>query len=204
MSTKSELQNGLDMTCGRRGLRGLLLVSVLFVPGGLLIAATSDKKHQDAFTNGDPDESRISRQVRHELLMLPYYGVFDDLAFRIDGSTVTLLGAVTRPTLKSDAENRVKKIEGVSRVINEIEVLPVSPMDDQIRRAVFRAIYSDPTLSIKYGYGAVPAIHIIVKNGNVRLEGVVGSQADKDLVYLRASAVPNVFSVANDLVVQST
>ncbi len=167
---------------------------------GLYMAgAASDKKHNDAFTTGDPNESRISKQVHHELLMLPYYGVFDDLAYRVDNNTVTLFGAVTRPTLKSDAENVVKRIEGVSHVTNEIEVLPPSPMDDQIRRAVFRAIYGDAALSIKYGYGAIPPIHIIVKNGNVRLEGVVDSEADKQLVYMRANGVPNVFSVANDL-----
>jgi hyperosmotically inducible protein len=120
---------------------------------------------------GDVDESRLARQVRHELLMLPYYGVFDDLAFRIDGDTVTLLGQVTRPRLKSDAERAVKKIEGVGRVINEIEVLPLSPMDDQIRMAEFRAIYGDPSLSTRYGYRALPSIHIIVKSGHVALEG---------------------------------
>jgi hyperosmotically inducible protein len=120
---------------------------------------------------GDVDESRLARQVRHELLMLPYYGVFDDLAFRIDGDTVTLLGQVTRPRLKSDAERAVKKIEGVGRVINEIEVRPLSPMDDQIRMAEFRAIYGDPSLSTRYGYRALPSIHIIVKSGHVALEG---------------------------------
>jgi hyperosmotically inducible periplasmic protein len=198
MPEKSFVQDGL--TARRTAMKGLLRVCLFVVPVGLLVpGAAGDKKHQDAFTSGDPTETRISKQVRHELLMLPYYGVFDDLAFRVDGSTVALLGAVTRPTLKSDAENVVKKVEGVTRVINEIEVLPLSPMDDQIRRAVFRAIFSDPTLSIKYGYGAVPSIHIIVKNGNVRLEGVVDSDTDKQLAYMRANGVPNVFSVVNDL-----
>lgn len=88
-----------------------------------------------------------SRDVRHELVMLPYYGVFDDPAFRVDGGTVTLIGAVTRATLKSDAENVTKPLEGVTRVINTIEVLPVSTMDDQIRTAEYRAIYGDPALS---------------------------------------------------------
>jgi hyperosmotically inducible protein len=153
---------------------------------------------------GDANESRIMNKVRHELLMLPYYGVFDDLAFRVDGNTVTLLGAVTRPTLKSDAERVVKRIEGVEKVVNQIEVLPLSTMDDQIRMAEYRAIYGDPSLSMRYGYRALPSIHIIVKNGNVTLEGVVANQADKDLVNIRANAVPNVFSVTNDLQVEGS
>lgn len=157
------------------------------------------KQHNDAFIQGSPDEARIAREVRHRLVMLPYYGVFDDLAFRVDGSTVTLLGAVTRPTLKSDAEAAVKRVEGVERVVNEIEVLPPSPMDDQIRMAEYRAIYGDPAIATRYGYRALPPIHIIVKNGHVSLEGVVANKADKDLIGIRANSVPNVFSVNNDL-----
>jgi hyperosmotically inducible protein len=177
-----------------------LLVAAMIVPAGF--SAKNDKKHNDAFIAGDPDESRIAREVRHQLVMLPYYGVFDDLAFRVDGNTVTLLGAVTRPTLKSDAEKAVKRVEGVERVNNEIEVLPLSPMDDQIRLAEFRAIYGDPALSTRYGYRALPSIHIIVKNGNVTLRGVVANQADKDLVNIRANGVPGVFSVTNELQVE--
>jgi hyperosmotically inducible protein len=158
-----------------------------------------NKPHQDVFVSGSPDENRIARDVRHQLVMLPYYGVFDDLAFRVDGSTVTLLGAVTRPTLKSDAEGVTKRVEGVTHVNNEITVLPLSPMDDQIRRATYRSIYGDPTLSTRYGFSAVPSIHIIVDNGRVTLEGVVASEADKNLVYLRANSVPNVFNVQNNL-----
>src|SRR5215831_542219 len=111
-------------------------------------------------------DARITKEVRHELVMLPYYSVFDNLAYRVDGSKVTLFGQVVRPTLKSDAENVVKKIEGVTSVDNEIEVLPVSPNDDRIRREVYRAIFGRPELQ-RYGMGAVPSIHIIVKNGNV-------------------------------------
>jgi len=140
--------------------------------------------------------------VRHQLVMLPYYGVFDDLAFKLDGGTVTLMGAVVRPVLKSDAENVVKRIEGVTQVINEIKVLPPSPMDDQIRRAVYRAIYGDPALSTRYGFRAVPSIHIIVENGRVTLEGVVANEMDKNLCNLRANGVPNVFSVTNELQVE--
>jgi hyperosmotically inducible protein len=160
------------------------------------------KDHNDAFVAGDPAENRIAREVRHQLVMLPYYGVFDDLAFKVEGSTVTLLGAVVRPTLKSDAENVVKRIEGVSQVVNEIKVLPPSPMDEQIRRAVYRAIYGDPALSTRYGFRAVPSIHIIVDNGHVILEGVVANEMDKNLCNLRANGVANVFSVTNDLQVE--
>jgi len=110
---------------------------------------------------------------------------------------------VTRPTLKSDAENAVKRIEGVTQVVNEIKVLPLSPMDDQIRRATYRAIYGDPALSTRYGFRAVPSIHIIVENGHVTLEGVVANEMDKNLCYLRANGVPNVFSVTNNLQVES-
>jgi hyperosmotically inducible periplasmic protein len=182
----------------------ILLAALVLLPMGF--AAKSDKKqkdHNDSFIAGEADESAIAKRVRHELLMLPYYGVFDDLAFRVDGNTVTLLGEVTRPTLKDDAERVVKRIEGVGRVVNKIEVLPLSPMDDQIRMAEFRAIYGDPALSTRYGYRAIPSIHIIVKNGNVRLEGVVANKADKDLIGIRANSVPNVFSVTNDLQVES-
>jgi hyperosmotically inducible periplasmic protein len=142
----------------------------------------------------------LIREVRHQLILLPYYSVFDNLAFRVEGDTVILEGQVVRPTLKSDAEGVVKNIEGIGRVVNNIEVLPPSPMDDQIRRAVYRAIFGDPALS-RYAESAVPSIHIIVKNGHVTLVGVVDSEADKNLVNLRVNGVPNVFSVKNELVV---
>ena len=148
----------------------------------------------------EPKAQDLVKEVRHQLVLLPYYSVFDNLAFKVEGSKVTLIGQVVRPTLKSDAENVVKKIEGVSSVVNEIEVLPLSPNDDQIRRAVFRAIYSDPSL-FRYAQSAVPSIHIIVKNGNVTLEGVADNDTDKNLANLRANGVPNVFSVKNNLVV---
>lgn len=119
-------------------------------------------------------EDRIKREVRHELVMLPYYGVFDNLAYRVNGATVTLLGQVTRPTLKSDAGNVVKQIEGVERVDNQIHVLPLSSMDDHSRLALYRAIYGRPGLD-RYALQAVPPIHIIVENGKVNLEGVVSN-----------------------------
>jgi hyperosmotically inducible protein len=143
-------------------------------------------------------EDRIAREARHELVMLPYYGVFDNLAFRVEGDTVTLLGEVTRPTLKSDAEAAVKRIEGVERVDNQIEVLPLSPMDDQIRMAEYRAIYGNSPLD-RYALQAVPPIHIIVKNGHVTLVGAVATAMDKQMAVMRAKSVPGVFSVDDQL-----
>jgi hyperosmotically inducible periplasmic protein len=143
-------------------------------------------------------EDRIAREVRHELVMLPYYSVFDNLAYKIDGYTVTLEGQVTQPTTKSDAEKSVKKIEGVENVVNNIEVLPLSPMDDQIRRAAYRAIYGQPCLDM-YSLRAVPTIHIIVKNGHLTLTGAVANSGDKDRAGIAANTVPGVFSVTNDL-----
>jgi len=171
----------------------------------LLWAAPSpaqQKDHNDAFTRGSASESRIQQEVRHQLVMLPYYTIFDDLAFQVTGGTVTLLGDVTNPVLKSDAENVVKRLEGVTQVINRINVLPLSDFDWQIRRAEFRAIYGSPQIGDRYGNQAVASIHIIVSNGHVKLEGVVANQADKNFINVRANAVPNVFSVENDLQVE--
>jgi hyperosmotically inducible protein len=151
---------------------------------------------------GSAGENRLNREVRHELVMLPYYGVFDNLAYRIDGATVTLMGQVTRPTLKSDAENVVKSVEGVEKVNNQIQVLPLSPMDDRIRMAEYRAIYGQAPLD-RYALQAVPPIHIIVDNGKVTLVGVVANQADKDMANVRANGVQGVFSVTNNLQVES-
>jgi hyperosmotically inducible protein len=143
-------------------------------------------------------QERIEREVRHELLMLPWYGVFDNIAYKVDGSNVTLYGQVVRPSLKSDAENAVKHIEGVEHVDNQIEVLPPSPMDDRLRIQLFHAIYDYEPLQ-KYALGVQKPIRIIVKNGHVTLEGVVDSEADKNLVGIRANIVPGIFSVTNDL-----
>jgi hyperosmotically inducible protein len=144
---------------------------------------------------------RITKEVRHELALLPYYGVFDFLAYKVSADgTVTLLGQVTRPTLKSDAENAAKHVEGVEHVDNQIQVLPLSSMDDQIRHTAFRVIYGSPQLT-KYAWKAVQSIHIIVANGHITLEGVVDNQADKDVAELRAKSVPDVFSVDDQLIV---
>jgi hyperosmotically inducible protein len=148
-------------------------------------------------------QERITKEVRHELLMLPYFGVFDYIAYKVDGETVTLLGQVVRPTLKSDAENSVKHIEGVEKVDNQIEVLPPSPMDDRLRIELFRAIYQYPSLQ-KYELGVQKPIRIIVKSGRVTLEGVVDNDADKNLVGVRANGVPGIFSVTNNLQVEQS
>ena len=148
-------------------------------------------------------EDWLSQEVHNQLVLLPFYSVFDNLEYKINDREVTLLGQVTQPTVKSDAEVAVTGIEGVTKVINSIEVLPVSPMDDQIRRAEFRAIYRDPALQ-RYAFGPVPPIHIIVKDGHVTLEGVVANQGDKNLVNIRANAVPGVFSVTNNLRIESS
>ena len=145
---------------------------------------------------------RITREVHHELVMLPFYGVFDNLAYKVDpDGTVTLMGQTVRPTLKSDAERAIKRIEGVTKVINNIEVLPPSPMDDRIRLAVYRAIYGHPALNM-YQLRAIPPIHIIVKNGHVTLEGVVARQMDKQIAETQANSVPGVFSVTDNLRVE--
>jgi hyperosmotically inducible periplasmic protein len=162
----------------------------------LFIAAVSFAQDRNQPT--PRSQERITREVRHALLMLPYFGVFDNLAFKVEGNSVTLLGQVVRPTLKSDAESSVKRIEGVEQVINQIEVLPPSPMDDRLRRALFRAIYGYPALR-KYALGVQKPIRILVKNGHVDLEGVVDSDSDKNLAAMRANGVPGIFSVDNNL-----
>ncbi|HVJ05699.1 MAG TPA: BON domain-containing protein [Candidatus Saccharimonadales bacterium] len=144
------------------------------------------------------DEDRIAREVRHELVMQPYYTLWDWLAFRVNGNTVELLGDVNSIGLKSDAVNTVKHIEGVEKVIDHINQLPPSPMDDRIRRETAHAIFNFGSLS-RYSWSAVPSIHIVVNSGRVRLEGVVDNQQDKDMAGLRANGVTGVFQVTNNL-----
>jgi hyperosmotically inducible protein len=144
------------------------------------------------------EEDRISREVRHKLVMQPYYTLWDWLAFRVNGSTVELLGDAHSNGLKSDAVTSVKHIEGVTSVIDRINQLPPSPMDDHTRRQVARAIFSWGALS-QYSWSAVPSIHIVVSGGRVRLEGIVDSQKDKDAAGIRANGVPGVFEVTNNL-----
>ncbi len=151
-----------------------------------------------SFAQSEKGEQRIIREVRHQLVTLPYYTVFDNLSYKVAGDTVTLEGQVVRPTLKSDAERVVKSIEGVETVVNNIEVLPLSPNDDRIRRAVYRSIYSKPGLD-QYSMRAVPTIHIIVKNGHVTLTGAVAREMDKQQAGIAANTVSGVFSVTNNL-----
>lgn len=172
----------------------LLVAVILALMAGTSVAQTAQGAPLD-----QKSLDRITREVRHELVMLPFYGVFDNLAYKVDpDGTVTLLGQVARPTLKTDAERAVKRIEGVTNVVNNIEVLPTSINDDKIRRAVYRAIYGNSVLS-QYQLRAVPPIHIIVKNGNVTLEGAVARQMDKQVAGMQANHVSGVFSVTNNL-----
>jgi hyperosmotically inducible protein len=179
----------------------------LFVAAVALASpAPQDSQQTMAANPGASPKSieRIYKEVRHELVMLPFYGVFDNLSYKVDpDGTVTLLGQVARPTLKSDAENVVKRIEGVERVVNNIEVLPTSMNDDQIRRAAYRAIYGNEVLS-QYQMRAVPPIHIIVKNGHITLEGVVSRDMDKQIAGVQANTVHGAFSVTNNLVVEES
>jgi hyperosmotically inducible protein len=145
-------------------------------------------------------QERITKEVRHRILSLPDFGTFDNIAFKLNGYDVVLFGQVIEPSLKDDAEKVVKKIEGVERVDNRIEVLPTSGNDDRIRRDVFNAIYRYAPLQ-HYGVGSNRPIRIIVNHGNVALEGVVDRESDKNMAGLRANGVPGVFSVKNNLVV---
>ena len=182
---------------------GVMAVALSFsVVPGQAQNKDKDNKTADRTANmGGMGQDRVTREVRHELVMLPYYGVFDNLVYRVDGGTVRLYGQVTRPTLKSDAENVVKGIEGVTRVDNQIEVLPLSSMDDGIRIAAYRTIFGKPGLD-RYAMQAVPPIHIIVNNGKVTLEGVVATEGDKNQAGIYANMVSNVFSVTNNLRVE--
>ena len=184
---------------------GILSVAVL---GSALAGAQQKSPEGQVFTPGPTDETQLARQVRHNLLMLPYYSIFDDLAFQVSPDGVVTLQGACPPDppwdIKSDAENTVKKIPGVTRVVNQIKELPLSPMDWQIRRAVARAIYGDPEIGMRYGNQALPSIHIIVDNGQVTLEGVVDNQFDDTLIRTRVQSVPNVFSVTDNLVVANS
>lgn len=147
--------------------------------------------------------AHLAEQVRHELVMLPFYSVFDHLMFEVNGPRVTLMGQVSRPTLKTDAEHVVKRIEGVESVVNRIEVLPVSNHDDRIRLALYRALYGHQVLH-RYLLHPVPPIHIIVRNGDVTLVGSVASEAEKNTAGILANSVSGVFSVTNNLQVDPT
>jgi hyperosmotically inducible protein len=171
----------------RGGVAALLLI--LCIP---VFAQAQQRPASQAAVN------RIQRETEHQILMLPNYGVFDSIGYQVNGYNVTLLGYVRNASLKSAAAAGVKSIEGVENVDNKIEILPPSPQDDQIRLAEYQAIYGRPPLD-RYALVSVHPIHIIVKSGHVILQGVVQSDADKNLVEIRAKGVPGVFGVDNQL-----
>lgn len=173
------------------------------LPGMLALGIGGSLLAQDQRGLSTKGQLRLQKEVRHELVMLPFYGVFDNFEYKVEGGTVTLMGQVSRPTLKSDAEKAVRSIEGVEKVDNRIEVLPVSPNDDRLRMDLYRAIYGTTGLD-RYSLRAVPTIHIIVKNGHVWLEGAVATEGDKNLANVKANGVPGVFSVTNNLHVDRT
>ncbi len=166
------------------------LLSFLLIPTALLLAQTPS----------DRGRERIEREVRKEILSLPFYGVYDWITFRVDGYKVMLNGAVSRPTLKSGAEQVTKNIEGVESVTNDIEVLPLSPNDDRIRIATANAIFRHPSMTRYAIRGQNSPIHILVKNGEVTLEGAVGLESEKTIAGLQANGVSGVFKVTNNLV----
>lgn len=181
----------------------------LFYPGValcLVIAFSAFGQQPTKASSSAADQrmqDRISREVYHELVMLPQLTIFDNLSYKVDGSTVTLMGQVRNAVLKDEAGSAVKKIEGVQNVDNQIQILPPSPNDDRIRRQVARAIFNDDRL-FPYSMGSVPPIHIVVNGGHVTLEGNVNSQGDKNEAGIRANSVPGVFSVQNNLRVEGT
>jgi hyperosmotically inducible protein len=162
----------------RKEFRALLVAVLMSAQLAVLPNTPASPLHQSNNQSEPKSQQELTKEVRHVLVMLPYYSVFDNLAYRVEGDKVILEGQVVRPSLKSDAEAAVKSVAGVSSVVSNIEVLPPSQMDDQLRRALYRAIYGDPALS-RYGFSSVASIHIIVKNGNVRLEGVVSAKRIK-------------------------
>lgn len=173
--------------------RSVVLALTLIIAGSVATPARQRERRPT------PRE-RLMERIRKQLVTLPYYGVFDNLAFKLQRDTVILYGQVLRPTTRKDAEERVSKIEGVERVINNIEVLPLSPSDEDIRRRTYRAVFGG-TLS-RYALGANPSIHIVVNRGRVTLEGVVSNSMDRQLAYMSANGVPGVFSVTNHLRVE--
>ena len=172
-----------------------LVATVLFATSATVAWAETTSEEQAS-------NQQIAKKVRHELVTLPYYGVFDNLAYKVDASTVTLYGQVLRPSTRSDAKRRVERIKGVTRVVNNIEVLPLSSFDDSIRVRTFRVLFGKGSL-YRYALGANPSIHIIVNRGHVTLEGVVANKLDKQLAFFAANEVSDVFSVTNNLRIEN-
>jgi hyperosmotically inducible protein len=166
----------------------LTLIAIVAISAAAVVAKTPTS----------PVNPQIVKQVRHELVTLPYYGVFDNLEFKVEGSTVTLYGQVANPSTRKDAERRVESIDGVQEVVNNIKVLPLSSFDDSIRLSTYRAVFGSAGL-YRYGMGANPSIHIIVDRGHVTLEGVVANAMDSQLAYAAARGVSGAFSVTNNL-----
>jgi hyperosmotically inducible periplasmic protein len=175
----------------------ILGLGVWFV--GTPLAAQNEHPTKHPAGEEKAPEGLLIREIRHQLQVLPFYSVFDHLGFSLQGANVTLSGQVVRPTLKAHALAAIRSIEGVGPIVDQIEVLPVSSSDDELRRTIYRAIYEDSTLK-RYAIQALPAIHIIVKNGAVTLEGVVDSEADKNLAGTRSDSA-NPASLKNNLVV---
>ena len=183
-------------------LRGI--ASSLLVVFAILPAASTRRSGGTAGQSGNDTKSApsLAREIRHQIAALPFYSVFDSIAFTLDGKKVTLTGQVLRPMLKRHAEEAIKTLEGVDVVVDQIEVLPNSATDDELRRGIYRAVFEDPELA-PYAAQASPPIHIVVKNGSVTLEGTVKSMADKNLAGMRASGVANVVGVKNNLAVHT-
>src|SRR5215210_2623773 len=173
--------------------RVIALVAASGVAASVASAAPADQLGERAAFE------QLAKKVRKELVTLPWYGVFDNLAYEISGSTVTLSGQVVQPSTRKDAERRVRKLAGVERVVNNIEVLPLSGFDDSIRANTYRALFGWNGPLFRYGRGVNPSIHIVVDGGHVTLEGVVSSEGDRRLAYITANSVPGVFSVTNNL-----
>ena len=175
---------------------------VLAVAAALLLSASAAVAAPASEQASGP-EAQLAKKVRKELVTLPWYGVFDNLAYEIDGSTVTLHGQVVQPSTRKDAERRVAKLKGVERVVNNIEVLPLSGFDDDIRARTYRALFGWNSPLFRYGRGVNPSIHIIVNNGRVTLEGVVANEGDRRFAYALVNGVSGVFSVTNNLRAES-
>jgi len=188
------LTNKLMKWAGMAALASATLL--MAAPGGS--AASNLAVPQDGAGGNAKYGTYLNKEVHHRLAMLPWYGVFDNLEYSINGNNVTLSGQVVRPSTKRDALAAIKHIEGVGNVVDNITVLPPSGFDNQIRRAEYRAIFSEAQLS-GYSMGVNPSIHIIVNNGHVTLVGYVDNETDVHLATLRANSVPNVFSVTNNL-----
>ena len=194
-----QLKMEVDVSMCKRQLRTLIIVQMMITVCAPVAVCEVSAKSLQKLTH-----PQIIKEVRHELVTLPYYGVFDWLEFEVrPDNTVVLRGQVVRPTTKSDAEARVREIKGVKQVVNEIEVLPLSPEDDRLRLALYRSIYDWDSPLFHYATQSVPPIHIIVNHGRAILKGVVATKADSDLAYIRARGVPGFFDVKNEIQIES-